>query len=119
MKMLCIRGRLHPAHTGLYAGRVYEVNFAQWCCAGEPSRAFAEGSFFIRRVRLICRVCGQKRSYQGLVAWGPDRFIPFDPVKTIERMGRTATRKTPRRTPVPVDNLNGYEVDKTIKGYLS
>src|SRR5262245_49672148 len=83
MKMLCIRGRLHLIHTGLYAGRVYDVDLAPFHC---HARAYAQGSVFKRRVRLICK-CGTHLELPpgSCVPWGPDRFVPWqpDPVKSI------------------------------------
>lgn len=77
MKMLCIRGRTHRAHTGLFAGRVYEVSIVKYCCA--ETRALAEGSVFLRGVSLRCKTCGKVERNPKQVPWCPSRFIPFDP----------------------------------------
>jgi hypothetical protein len=84
MKMLCIRGRVHPAHTGLYAGQTYDVDVATLCgCCGDTGAAFAAGSVFKRPVQIFCKRCGRGMVYQAgrPVPWGKDRFVPFDPDK--------------------------------------
>lgn len=78
-KMLCIRGRVHPWHTGLFAGRTYDV-FPTPACpgCGQVSTVHAEGSFFKRPVRLECNRCKRLVTF-GHVPWSPTRFIPFNP----------------------------------------
>jgi hypothetical protein len=86
MKMLCIRGRTAPQHTGVFAGRVYDVDMIQHCC---ETRAAAQGSVWKKNTRLKCSVCNQNvfNSSGTCVPWGPDRFVPVDPTKvTIEEV---------------------------------
>lgn len=85
MKMMCIAGRQHPAHTGLVAGQVYEVTITRICCRDV---AMAEGSKWrwAEIVGVKCRRCKAKTRVK-LVPWGPWRFVPWTPevVKELEK----------------------------------
>lgn len=102
MKMMCIKGRLHPAHTGLFAGRVYEVEMVTFCqcmpvpddCGGK--RALAQGSAFLRPVRMRCRRCGA-RMVHALVPWDPLRFIKWDDPQVGEKEVRELYAPPPKK----------------------
>lgn len=94
MRMMCIRGRQHPAHTGLVSGQVYEVSIAKPCCV---TAAHAEGSIFLKRVKMICNRCGAVMHRVVYVPWSPDRFVPWSDPKIeeaeVQRLYRPSRRK--------------------------
>lgn len=83
MKMMCIKGRQHPAHTGLVSGQIYEVNPHPSSCDVCPYKPVAaDGSVFTRPVRIKCFICGKVLpAKQQNVPWNPNRFVPWDDPK--------------------------------------
>ena len=81
-RMLCIKGRQNPAHTGIVSGQVYEVSIVKPCCS---LAAHAEGSVFKVRVRLRCKKCGRITRGPMYVPWGPERFVPWQHVPKVSR----------------------------------
>lgn len=77
MKMLCIKGQTHSAHTGLFSGVVYDVTFVP-CPSCHHNSIQAEGSVFHRPKILTCNKCGASKKFV-YVPWGRFRFIPFNP----------------------------------------
>lgn len=100
MKMLCIRGRTAPQHTGVFSGRVYEVDLVHHCC---ETRALAQGSVWKKNVKLNCQKCNViVLAYAGcMVPWSPDRFVPWQPdvLHSIVHEAKTSllTRKAKER----------------------
>lgn len=87
-RMLCIKGKQHRVHTGLYEGRVYDVSLVKGCCAHIPMIAEAEGSVFRKMVTLHCKKCGFVRKHPKYVPWSPKRFMPLDDPKVADELLR-------------------------------
>lgn len=98
MRMMCVRGKQHPAHTGVVAGQVYDVDIVQAACGctNDP-RALAQGSVFKRKVKLDCIACKKVCWYGGMVPWGPDRFVKWDDPKVGEKEVRELYAAPPKK----------------------
>lgn len=96
MRMMCIRGRQNPQHTGVVAGLVYDVDMVQFCC---ETRALAQGSIWRKNVRLNCGKCkGIILAHAGqMVPWGPDRFAPWSDPQVSKKEVKELYQPGPRR----------------------
>jgi hypothetical protein len=95
-RMMCIRGKQHPAHTGLVAGQVYEVSVQRICGCAIGLRAFAQGSAFFKPTRMRCSTCGKRDTFTQ-VPWGPDRFVPWSDPKVSKKEVRELYQPSPVR----------------------